>query len=224
MEDYAVVKSDFNTIAELGEDPKWNHNNCYFNYLLKYVPNNIGLCLDIGCGKGELSFLIAQRASKVLAVDIADKMISYARAHNSAENIEYLCENVLDMNFNDESLDIIITTATAHHLPYEWLLEFSNKKLKKGGKLIVLDLAKATSLTDYLLWGFASVPNILMNIIKNGKLKKDDPHASEVWKKHCEHDRYMSMKEIRNVVSKHLPNAVIRRRLFWRYSLIWEKM
>jgi|GEM_PF-2878560 len=30
MEDYNVVKSDFNEISGLDE-PKWNHNNCYFN-------------------------------------------------------------------------------------------------------------------------------------------------------------------------------------------------
>jgi hypothetical protein len=28
MEDYTLVKNDFNEIAEL-EDPKWNHNDCY---------------------------------------------------------------------------------------------------------------------------------------------------------------------------------------------------
>lgn len=32
MENYDSVKADFNEIAELGSDPKWNHNNCYFPY------------------------------------------------------------------------------------------------------------------------------------------------------------------------------------------------
>lgn len=30
MQDYNVIKTDFNEISEL-EEPKWNHNNCYFN-------------------------------------------------------------------------------------------------------------------------------------------------------------------------------------------------
>lgn len=29
MEGYNIVKNDFNQISELNE-PKWNHNNCYF--------------------------------------------------------------------------------------------------------------------------------------------------------------------------------------------------
>ena len=74
-EDYDIVKSDFNEIAGLGSDPKWNHNNCYFPYLLQHIPAGTGTCLDIGCGKGELSALLSKRASKVVAVDLADKNV-----------------------------------------------------------------------------------------------------------------------------------------------------
>jgi tRNA (guanine-N7-)-methyltransferase len=51
MEDYNIVKTDFNEIAELDE-PRWNHNNCYFKQLVKFIPDNIETCLEIGCGKG----------------------------------------------------------------------------------------------------------------------------------------------------------------------------
>lgn len=57
MEDYSVVKNDFNEISELSE-PKWNHNNCYFGHLLKFIPDDVEICLDIGCGKGELSSML----------------------------------------------------------------------------------------------------------------------------------------------------------------------
>ena len=55
MENYDIVKNDFNEIAQL-EDPKWNHNNCYYNQIMKLIPDNAETCLEIGCGKGELSF------------------------------------------------------------------------------------------------------------------------------------------------------------------------
>ncbi len=223
MEDYNVIINDFNKIASFGNDPKWNHNNCYFGHLLKYIPHKTDFCLDIGCGKGELSYLAAQKAKKVLAVDIADEMIAYAAEHYAAENIEYRCGNVLGMDFEDDSLDVIITTATAHHLPYEWLLNFSKNKLKTGGRLIVLDLVEAATISDKLLWGFAFFPNILMNILKNGRLHKDEPHVAEFWREHGKRDEYMTMKEIRQLAARHLPGAKIRRKLFWRYSLIWEK-
>lgn len=223
MENYDIIKNDFNEIAELQEQAKWNHNNCYFEYLLSFVPEKIDLCLDIGCGHGELSALLAKKANKVIAVDLADKMIDSAKKCNGLPNIEYVCDNILNMNFTDHSFDIIITTATVHHLPYEWLLKFAKQKLKTGGKLIVLDLVNAETMSDKLLWSFAAIPNFFMNIIKNGGLPNSDPHSKAVWDKHGEHDIYMSLAEIKRLAAKHLPNAFVKRKLFWRYVLIWQK-
>lgn len=222
MKDYDVVKSDFNEISQL-EDPKWNHNNCYFKYLMKFVPDGVGTCLDIGCGKGELSLMLSKKSERVIAVDLADRMIEKAKLLHLNRNIEYICGNILEMGFENNSLDIIITTATAHHLPYEWLLCFAWDKLKKGGKLIILDLVKAESLSDYIIWGSASIPNIAMNLIKNGRLQKDDAHSKAVWERHGEHDTYMTMKEIKALAQKHIPAAKVKRKLFWRYVLIWQK-
>jgi 2-polyprenyl-3-methyl-5-hydroxy-6-metoxy-1,4-benzoquinol methylase len=222
MEDYTLVKNDFNEIAEL-EDPKWNHNDCYYKQLINLAPENSGTGLDIGCGKGKLSFMMAQKCRKVIAVDLAEKMIEKAKKLYPKENIEYLCGNILEMHFENESLDVIITSATAHHLPYEWLLNFAKEKLRKGGKLIVLDLAEAKSLTDHILWGSAFFPNILMNLLINGRLKKDDEHTRRIWERHGKHDVYMTLDEIKRLVKKHIPTARVRRKLFWRYLLVWQK-
>ncbi|MBV4424561.1 class I SAM-dependent methyltransferase [Clostridium tyrobutyricum] len=219
MEDYNIVKNDFNEISQLNE-PKWNHNNCYFKHLVKLLPNTVKTCLEIGCGKGELSFMLSKKSTKVIAVDLVDKMIERAKVLHPNKNIEYICENIIDMKFDNNSLDVIITTATAHHLPYEWFLGFAKDKLKKGGKLIILDLVKAQSLIDYIIWGSAFIPNIVMNLIKNGKLQKDDAHSKEVWERHGKHDTYMTMSEIKALAQRYIPTAKIKRKLFWRYSLV----
>ncbi len=222
MENYNLIKSDFNEISELDE-LKWNHNNCYFKQLLKLVPDKAETCLDIGCGKGELSYMLSQKANRVIAVDLADRMIEKAKELYPADNIEYVYANILDMEFEDNSLDVIITTATAHHLPYKWLLDFAKAKLKKGGKLIILDLVQAETLWDYIIWGSAFFPDIIMNLIKNGRLRKDDDYSREVWERHGKHDTYMTMKEIRVLADKHIPTAKIKRKLFWRYLLVWQR-
>ncbi|NLO82919.1 MAG: class I SAM-dependent methyltransferase [Clostridiales bacterium] len=222
MENYDIVKNDFNEIAQL-EDPKWNHNNCYYNQIMKLIPDNAETCLEIGCGKGDLSFLLSKKSKRVIAVDFAEKMIERAKVLHPNRNIKYICENILNMEFENNSLDVIVTVATAHHLPYEWLLTFAKDKLRKGGRLIILDLVKANSLIDYIIWGGAFFPNILMNLIKNGRLRKDDEHAKEVWERHGKHDTYMTMEEIRSLVNKHIPTAKVKRKLFWRYLLVWQK-
>lgn len=222
MEDYNAVKNDFNEIAEL-DDPKWNHNNCYYNQIMKLIPDNIEVSLEIGCGKGELSFMLSRKSKRVIAVDLADKMIEKAKVLHPNENIEYICGNILDMEYKSNSLDVIVTVATAHHLPYEWLLNFAKDKLKKGGKLIILDLVKAKTISDYIIWGSAFFPNIIMNLIKNGRLKKDDKHAREIWERHGKHDAYMTIDEIRALINKHIPTAKVKRKFFWRYLLVWQK-
>ncbi|NLY46074.1 MAG: class I SAM-dependent methyltransferase [Tissierella sp.] len=222
MEDYNSVKRDFNEISELDE-PKWNHNICYFNHLVKLIPNDMDTCLEIGCGKGELSSMLSEKCNKVIAVDLADKMIENAKVLYPRDNIEYICENILEMKFEDNSLDVIITTATAHHLPYEWLLNFAKDKLKKDGKLIILDLVEPKSVVDYISWGSAFLPNIIMNLIKNGRLQKDDAHSKEVWERHGKNDTYMTLDEIKLLAKKYIPTAKIRRKLFWRYLLVWQK-
>lgn len=221
-EDYDVVKRDFDEIADLPNPPKWNHNNCYFSYLLSFLPEHFEMCLEIGCGQGELSALLARRAQKVTAVDLSSRMIQRAKENNALPNIEYICANILEMSVADETLDVIITTATAHHLPFEWLPAFAKQKLKRNGMLVVLDLVKAETLSDKVLWGFAAIPNVFMNLIKNGRLQKDDPHSAAVWRKHGEHDTYMSMSEIKALAAKHLPGAFVKRKLFWRYVLVWQ--
>lgn len=222
MDNYDVVKEDFNQISGLSE-PRWNHNNCYYDYLLKYVEDNYDLCLDIGCGKGELSNLLSKRSEKVIGLDLADGMIEKAISKYGYKNIEFINKNVLDMDFQENIFDLIITTATAHHLPYEWLLEFVKKHLKPNGKLIILDLYSPHTVSDKVLSVLAILPNIVMNIYHNHSMHKDDEHSREVWKNHGEHDVYMTLKDIKELAAKHLPNARIKRKLFWRYVLVWQK-
>jgi len=70
----------------------------------------------------------------------------------------------------------------------------------KSKLVVVSDFTlKKTNLT-YIIWGSAFIPNILMNLIKNGRLQKDDAHAKEVWEKHGKHDTYMTMDEIKSLL------------------------
>ncbi|WP_024832731.1 class I SAM-dependent methyltransferase [Ruminiclostridium josui] len=222
MENYDVVKKDFNEISDIVED-RWNHNNCYFKNIVKYLSEDNEVILEIGCGKGELSNLLAKKSDHVIAVDLADRMIEKAISQYGYKNIDFVSKNILDMEFEENSLDAIVTTATAHHLPYEWLLLFALRTLKPRGKLIILDLYKVNTFTDMLLNLLAVIPNMFMNIVHNKKIKSGDEHSREVWKRHGEHDTYMTLEEMHMLVQKYLPGAVIRRKLFWRYLMIWEK-
>jgi len=62
------IQSDFDRIALLSND-NWNHNTHYQEYLISQIPERCRHILEIGCGTGKFSRLLAQRAEQVLAID-----------------------------------------------------------------------------------------------------------------------------------------------------------
>jgi SAM-dependent methyltransferase len=56
--------------------------------------------------------------------------------------------------------DCIVSIATLHHLPLELMLEKMKAALKENGVLLVLDLFKAESASDFVL----SIPAIPWNL------------------------------------------------------------
>src|SRR4051812_31512007 len=72
------IRSDFDRIALLPETG-WNHNAHYHARLLNHIPRRCRRILEIGCGTGEFSRLLAARAESVLAIDLSPQMIRLAR-------------------------------------------------------------------------------------------------------------------------------------------------
>jgi hypothetical protein len=59
MSAQSTVQEDFDRIALVsGED--WDHNRHYYAYLLSHVPEGCGSALEIGCGTGSFTRLLAQ--------------------------------------------------------------------------------------------------------------------------------------------------------------------
>jgi hypothetical protein len=54
----AVIREDFDRIARLSGD-SWNHNTQYHPFLLRQLPSRMRAALDIGCGAGAFSRLVA---------------------------------------------------------------------------------------------------------------------------------------------------------------------
>lgn len=60
--------------------------------------SNDDIILDLGCGTGEVTALLAMRAFKVIGIDNNLELIQEAEAINSADNIEYL---IMDLDAID---------------------------------------------------------------------------------------------------------------------------
>lgn len=218
----AKVQADFDRIALLSGS-RWNHNMHYHDYLLRHIPTRCTWALDIGCGTGSFSRLLATRSERVLALDLSPQMIRSAKQRSEGySNIDYQIGDAITWDFPVDRFDCVASIATFHHLPIRALLVKIKNMLKVGGSLLILDLYQGEGPRD----AFASVLAIpfhaVLQLSKNGRLR-EPPEIRKAWAEHGKHDSYLTLSEVRRICDDLLPGAIVKRHLLWRYSIVWRK-
>jgi len=110
--------------------------------LLKVM--NFRVVADLGAGEGTLAQLLAQRAGKVIAVDLSPKMVEFGRElarKHGLPNLEYRLGDIESPPIDPDTLDLAIFSQALHHAEHPLrALESAFRSLKQGGRLVVLDL------------------------------------------------------------------------------------
>lgn len=105
---------------------------------------NYQVVADLGAGEGTLAQLLAQRAEKVIAVDLSPKMVEFGQdlaAQNGLANLEYRIGDIEDPPIENATLDLAVLSQALHHAEHpQRALDAAFRILKPGGRLIVLDL------------------------------------------------------------------------------------
>ena len=216
------IQSDFDRIALLS-DEAWDHNARYHRYLLRQIPERCRHVLEIGCGTGQFSRSLAQRAERVLAIDLSPQMIRLAQERSRLyPNIDFVTGDALTYYLPDNQFDCIATLTTIHHLPAEAILRKIRKALQPGGIFLCLDLYQRSNFNDLLFDGIAYPANLLLRLIKTGK-PRPPRKVREAYAEHGKTDTYLTLPQIERICAAILPGALVSRHLFWRYSIIWKK-
>nr|DAF07661.1 MAG TPA: Putative S adenosylmethionine dependent methyltransferase [Bacteriophage sp.] len=94
--------------------------------------------LDLGCGFGwHCRYAVENGAKSVIGVDISQKMLNEAKNKTKYENIEYICMAMEDIDFLEESFDIVISSLALHYIKsFEDILDRIYKCLSKGGDFV----------------------------------------------------------------------------------------
>jgi trans-aconitate methyltransferase len=93
----------------------WRNWNSYVKEL-PILPSN--LILDLGCGTGDVTVLLAQRASNVIGIDLNKDIIAFATKENYCPNIQYLCTDLNKVNeINLPLVDGIWSSFAAAYFP-----------------------------------------------------------------------------------------------------------
>ena len=99
---------------------------------------------DLGAGEGTLSQLLAKTARKVIAIDNSPKMVEFgaqlAKKHGFA-NLEYRLGDIEEPPIAKGSVDLAVLSQALHHAIHpERAIASAHRILRKGGRLVILDL------------------------------------------------------------------------------------
>ena len=112
--------------------------------LLRLMPPLV--IADLGAGEGTFALLLAQRASKVIAVDTSAKMIEVAREEaqrHGVKNVEYRLGDMEEVPVDSASVDLVFFSQSLHHaLHPDRALGEAGRILRSGGRIVILDLVR----------------------------------------------------------------------------------
>lgn len=111
------------------------------DWVLAALPARASSAVDLGCGAGRHSVLLAGRADRVLAVDVAGGMLALARERRARPGIDYQQRGVLDVAPAEGPFDVVLSVHTLHHVGDPGLvLPHVRSLVAPGGTVVAADI------------------------------------------------------------------------------------
>lgn len=114
------------------------HKNELLRYfqILTYIPKNGNKILDLGCGTGYMSCMLAKKGYDMTAIDLSSERLSLFR--EKANELKIKVKNINLFEFNETDFDLVICQEVIEHLhDYTKLIDKIYSFLKYGGYAII---------------------------------------------------------------------------------------
>jgi SAM-dependent methyltransferase len=197
----------------------WSHNDHYGPWVARQVAaSEARHVLDVGCGMGNLVARLRRRATTVTGLE-PHPTTARAAAERFADDPAV---TIVQANFArrdpQRRWDAITLVAVLHHLPLVPTLRELRGCLVPGGRLVVVGCYREDGPVNLL----GDLPAILANPVM-GLVKHPAPaDALPLHMTAPTAEPKETLADIRAAVARELPGARIRRRLFWRYTLVYD--
>jgi SAM-dependent methyltransferase len=187
----------------------WSHNDHYIRWILRQLPPGARTALDVGCGTGNLLRALGTRVRQVDGIDRDPAMAAAAGARVA---------DLLDLPARP-AYDVVTSVAVLHHLPLRPALTRLRDLVRPGGRLLVVGCYRRATPADRATDLLAVPANLVLGLAKSAgeadaRVAMSAPTAPAA----------ETLAEIRAAAAELLPGAVVRRRLFWRYTLRWTRV
>jgi SAM-dependent methyltransferase len=204
----------------------WDHNAYYHRLLLRHLPRSCSRVLDVGCGAGAFAVELAKRAEHVDALDRSRAMIEEAR-RVAPPNVTCILADVRQEPLPDARYDAIVSISALHHIPLDQVLPRLAGALRPGGVLAAAALPRIDLPQELLTELTAAIGHRVLGaafaiLRASGR--------GPWYAKELNHtimpvvlDPSLTTRQVRQQASALLPGAHVRRLVFWRYFLLWQK-
>ncbi|MGY1433742.1 class I SAM-dependent methyltransferase [Streptomyces reniochalinae] len=197
----------------------WSHNDHYGPWVVRQVTAaGARHVLDVGCGTGNLSALLRRRAATVTGLE-PDRRTARAAAERFADDPSV---DIVEADFagrdTQRRWDAVTLVAVLHHLPLVPTLRELRGCLSPGGRLVVVGCYREAGRVDLLTSLLSALAHPVMALVKHPARAAVPPaHMTAPTREPLE-----TVDDIRAAAARELPGARIRRRLFWRYTLVYD--
>jgi O-antigen biosynthesis protein len=118
------------------------HGNIELEHLHRYLQAcefaTGKIVLDIASGEGYGSAMLANKADKVIGVDISNEIVQHARKRYGKENLDFIVGSCAEIPLPDASVDLVVSFETLeHHDQHERMMQEIKRVLLPTGMLIV---------------------------------------------------------------------------------------
>ena len=108
-----------------------------FKKLTQFTELESKLILEIGCGNGRISSLIATVPCHLIAIDPDENEINNAR--KKVSGVDFRIGSGEDLSFPNNYFDLVIFTLSLHHQNSQIALKEAVRTLKPNGQIIVIE-------------------------------------------------------------------------------------
>jgi len=112
--------------------------------------------LEIGCGTGYFTRLIAGSGAAVTAVDISQDLLDQARDQTNAPNVFFEIADVHHLKYDTGIFDVVFGSSVLHHLEVKTALREIFRVLKPGGTMIFAE----PNMLNPQIWAERNIPCI----------------------------------------------------------------
>lgn len=203
-------------LARLNARHPWSHNDYFHGWVIANLPEPCSTALDVGCGRGELVAALAARVDRVVGSDVDPTVRDEARRRcRGLDNVTISASTWTD---EDDPVDLVTMVAVLHHLDVADALVQVRRRLRPGGRFLAVGLARPATFRDHVWEAASVVTNPLIGFVLHP------------WPAHADRtplfpvrEPVLTVAELREVLDRVMPGAVLRRRIGFRHTIAWTR-